>query len=236
MKTRFEMRLMVVAVVLAVAVVAAGFACAANPALTTPGPTPIADSHPPVVVALSDPLGPTGQDHGVPVGWRHDVGGAEAAASGFVESSRLVATGGPLTRRDVILALATPRYGPDLVDATDRQLDDLLFALGEHGVTPAGLIWSEHALTVDAIAQGADHVEVRVWSVLVLAANGGSVARQVWRTSTVTLVWTDGDWKVDRWDTRPGPLPAPPAEAQVSSVAEIASVTSWRPALSGVAS
>lgn len=236
MKTRFEMRLMVVAVVLAVAVVATGFACAANPSLTTPGPVPITDSHPPVMVALPDPLGPTGQDHGVPVGWRHDVDGAESAASGYVESSRLVATAGPLTRRDVILALATPRYGPDLVDATNHQLDDLLFALGAHGVTPAGLVWSEHALTVDATAHGSDRVDVGVWSVLVLAANGGSVARQVWRTSTITLAWTGGDWKVDRWDTRAGPLPAPPAEAQVSSVAEIESVTSWRPAVSGVAS
>lgn len=236
MKTRFEMRLMVVAVVLAVAIVATAFACAANPSLTTPGPVPIADSHPPIMVALPDPLGPTGHDHGVPVGWRHDIDGAEAATASYVESSNLVAKAGPLTRRDVILALATPRYGPELVDATDHQLDDLLFALGEHGVTPAGLIWSEHALTVDATAHGADRVDVRIWSVLVLAASGGSVARQVWRTSTLTLVWTSGDWKVDRWDTQPGPLPVPPAEAQVSSVAEIASVTSWRPAVSGVPS
>ena len=188
--------------------------------------------------ALSTPVllgrvGPTGIDHGVPVGWRHDEVGAQSAAAAFVESSGLAATAGPLSRRDVVLALATPTYGPALVAATDQQLDDLLFALGQRGVSPSDLIWSEHALTAHSDVRTADEIDVQVWSVLVLAARRGSAPRQIWRTSTLTLRWIGGDWRVDRWSTAPGPLPAPPAEVDVSSVAAVGEVVAWSPARPG---
>jgi hypothetical protein len=199
-------------------------------------PARVASDDTAVLERLPDPVGPTGTGNGVPLGWAHDTAGAEAAAVAFVESSGLVATAGPLTRRDVILVMATARYGPVLVEATNRQLDDLLFELGERGLTPAELVWNEYALTVTSTPHDPDRVEVRVWSVLVMGTDGGSVARQVWRTSILSLDWVDGDWKVDQWNTEPGPLPAPPPEAAASSVAGIAEVTSWRSVSSGAAS
>jgi hypothetical protein len=223
----------VVAVVVFVSVVAmAAFICHSSapavhrtiddePAASTPG------------VVLLGRVGPTGADHGVPVGWRHDEVGAQSAAAAFVESSGLAATAGPLSRRDVVLALATPAYGPALVAATDQQLDDLLFALGQSGVSPSELIWSEHALTAHSDVRTADEIDVQVWSVLVLAARTGSTPRQIWRTSTLTLRWIGGDWRVDRWSTALGPLPAPPAEVDVSSVAAVGEVVAWSPARPG---
>ncbi len=186
-----------------------------------------------VIVAVADPIGPTDENHGVPVGWRHDRHGAEAASAAYVEASGLVATDGPLARRDVVLALATPDYGPSLVDSTNRELDDLFFSMGERGLNRADLIWSEHALTLHSTVRSDNEIEVQVWSVLVLAARGGSVSRQIWRTSTLDLRWVNDDWKVDRWSTDPGPLPAPPAEIDTASVTAIAEVTSWSPARSG---
>lgn len=185
------------------------------------------------VVAVVMPVGPTGKKYGVPTGWHHDRRGAEAAAAAYVETSGLVATAGALARRDAVLVIATPGYGPILAAGTDRRLDDLLFSLGERKQSRADLIWSEHALTLHSTARSADEIEVRVWSVVVLATRGGSVPRQVWRTSTLTLRWVHDDWKVDRWSTETGPLPAPPAEIDTSSVAAIAEVTGWPTAPSG---
>lgn len=233
-KTKFEMRLMVVAVVALVVVVAIAFALAARPSFDPPGPVTLAEQSPAVLVELPQPLGPSRHGAGgVPVGWRHDQAGAEAAAAAYVESSALVAKAGPLARRDVILTLATPDYGPSLVEATNRELDDLLFALGERGLVPADLVWSEYALSVSSERTSADRCVVHVWSVLVLGAKGGSTVRQVWRTSTLELAWTDGDWKVERWATSPGPFPAPPPEADASTLAEASEVISWRRAPGG---
>ncbi len=220
----------VVAIVVLISVVAiAAFSCHSSAPTVHRTIDDEAAASTPAVVLLGR-IGPTGTDHGVPVGWRHDEVGAQSAAAAFVESSGLAATTGPLSRRDVILALATPAYGPALVAATDQQLDDLLFALGQRGVSPSDLIWSEHALTVHSDVRTADEIDVQVWSVLVLAARTGSAPRQIWRTSTLTLRWIRSDWRVDRWSTAPGPLPAPPAEVDVSSVAAVGEVAAWSPA------
>lgn len=177
-------------------------------------------------------VGPRVSRLGVPTGWRHDAAGATAAAIGYVESTGLVARAGPLARRDVVLVLATESYGPELVDRTNRQLDDLLYAFGERGLTAEDLIWSEYALTVHVDRESAERVDVRVWSIVVLAARGGSVPRQLWRTTSVSLEWSDGDWKVGAWDSETGPTPSPPGEADVATVQEVDGVTAWTPARS----
>ena len=66
--------------------------------------------------------------------------------------------------------------------------------------------------TVEATATGA---QVRVWSVLVVAAPGVGPGRQVWRTVTLDMVDAGGRWLVDGWTSTPGPSPAPPAEGAV---------------------
>lgn len=226
-------RSVVGAVATAIAVAAGAFACATRTTATSTSSAEAGSTAP--MVAVVAPIGPSRVVHGVGVGWRHDQVGAEAAAVAYVEASRLVGTSGPLARRDVVMTLATREYGPTLVEATNRQLDDLRFQLGERGASTT-LVWGEHALTVDSTSRSTDEIEVRVWSVLVVGAESGSVARQVWRTSTLAVRWVDEDWKVDRWSTRPGPLPAPPPEASASSVGEVTGVLGWRPAWSAGAS
>lgn len=180
----------------------------------------------PVMVALDAPA-PTTNAHGVMVGWPHTTPGATDAAAAYVRASGLVASAGPLQRRDVIASLATTGFASALVEESGRELDDLLFSLGERGLAPDDLVWREFPLTADEASASADHVEVRVWSVLVVGATGGSVARQVWRTSTISLRWEDNDWKVDAWDSAAGPVPASASDAEVSPVDDIAEVTGW---------
>jgi hypothetical protein len=183
-----------------------------------------------------NPTPPTNEvDHssvrnGVLVGWHHDLAGARSAATSYVQASKLVAGVGPLTRRDVVLTFATPSYGPSLVDATNHQLDDLLFSMGSRQHSPDDLILSEHALTTRTVGVSDDEVEVQVWSVLVVSVEGGVTSRQVWRTSTLRLRWLESDWKVDHWETSSGPVPAPRVDEDASSTSAIQDVTSWLPA------
>jgi len=185
------------------------------------------------VQVTAAPVGPTGERHGAPIGWRHDAVGATAAASAYVAASGRLARLGPLARRDMVLALATDSYGETLAASVNSQLDDLLFALGERGVTGDGLVFVEYPLATRSDSDGADRARVQVWSVLVVATKSGAVPRQVWRTATLTMVWSNGDWKVDRWDTTTGPTPAPPPEVQVSDAATVASVAGWTPTAGG---
>jgi hypothetical protein len=196
-----------------------------------------APAQPPVAAASVpapgvDAVGPATRRHGVPVGWRHDASGATAAAIGDVRTIELVAAVGPLERQDIIRVFTTAAFGPSLTAKTNGQLDDLLFALGARGRTGADLIWHEFPLTARVDAQAPDEMVVEVWSVSLVLVTGGSVARQSWHTETVGLVWQDGDWKVDRWSSQPGPTPGLASEADLSPVPAVQANASW-PAVSG---
>jgi hypothetical protein len=179
--------------------------------------------------AVVSPVGPSGSRDGVPTGWRHDVAGAEEAAVGYVAVTGLAARSGPLTRRDMVLLLATEGYGPLLADQVSGQLSDLLYRLGERGLAPAGMVLVEYPLSVRSEPEGPDRVRVWVWSVTVFAAASGSVPRQLWRSSELVLVWERGDWKVDGWKAKEGPAPALGGEGRAGDVGAVSDVAGWRP-------
>ena len=87
-------------------------------------------------------------EHGVPVGWPLTQAGAEGAASAFVRATSLVARSGPLTRRDVVLTLATTASGPALVSSVNDELDGLTVGAEGRSVSPGELMWAEYPLTV----------------------------------------------------------------------------------------
>jgi len=88
-------------------------------------------------------------------------------------------------------------------------------------------VWSEYPLTVTSAMTSTTRADVRVWSVLIVGIKGGSVARQVWRTSTLTLEVEHGDWKVADWVDATGPSPVALNDTDIASVADLGEVTSW---------
>jgi len=184
----------------------------------------------PVVVAA---VGPAAVVDGVPHGWRHDPDGAEAAAVAVVRLTGEVATAGFITRSDIIASIATAAYGPELASVSSGQLAELSAELGDASVSPAQLVWSEIPLATRVVSADATRARVKVWAVLVVGVPDVGAPRQAWRTVTVDLAWERGDWRIDGWDTRPGPTPALAATAVVSTVEEIAEVTGWPPAGGG---
>jgi hypothetical protein len=213
-----------------VAVAAVGFAaCSIG---TDDSPQPINPPSAPGAAPGPDQLGPTGTRHGVPVGWPLGPDGARAAAVSAVGLTGEIAKSGFITRGDMIDTLATRGFASDLALATEHQLADLAEALGEIEVLPPAIVWTEVPLTVRVVDEGHGTARVEVWSVLVVASPDVGVPRQAWRTVTLDMVWEHDDWKVDAWDTTPGPTPALAAAAAVSNGREVADVADW-PAAAG---
>jgi hypothetical protein len=105
----------------------------------------------------------------------------------------------------------------------------MLLELGERDADVASLAVIERPITATAVPI-VDGVEVRVWSVLVVAVPGVGPGRQVWRTVTLQMVDHGGRWLVDGWTSTPGPSPAPPAEGAFDDAEAFVEPLSWPPA------
>ena len=164
---------------------------------------------------------------GIGHGWHHDDAGAIAAASNAVSVTGEIATAGFITRDDLIASIATAAYADELASVSSHQLDELSIELGEAGIAPSEIVWSELPLRTRLVSYSGDAAVVDVWSVLVVGAPGHGAPRQVWRTVTAGLVWEQEDWRIDRWEAVAGPTPALASNSVVSSVNEVARVLAW---------
>ena len=151
---------------------------------------------------------------------------ARRAAVAAVAMTPAVFAAGFISRRDLIAGMATPRYAPQLADATSRQVNDLLVELGRRTPDLSGLSVVEEPVTASAQVTG-PRGTARVWSVLVIVVPGAGPGRQLWRTTTVELELVDGRWLVDGWSSTPGPSPAPAAEGSFEDARELAPVMAW---------
>lgn len=159
---------------------------------------------------------------------QHDSDGALAAASAAVSITGDIATAGFITRDDLIASIASAQYADELAAVSSRQLDELSVELGQAGIAPSQLLWSELPLRAQVVSYGADAAVVEVWSVLVVGVPGHGAPRQVWRTVTLGLVWEGEDWRIDAWDAVHGPTPALAAASVVSTVDDVADALGWR--------
>ena len=150
-----------------------------------------------------------------------DVDGARLAAIDAVQATGPVVSAGPLTRRDLIDALATARFAPLLVGRTNDLVRGLELGPGVASVTAI-----ERPITAHAEA-GSDDVVVNVWSVFVVAASRTLPAREVWHTVTLAMRREAGRWLVDDWQSTPGPSPTGSMEAGASGYDAVTEVAGW---------
>lgn len=158
-----------------------------------------------------------------------DVEAARAAAVAAVGLTGSIIDAGLISRRDLVASIATPAYGPFLVDDTSMSVESMLAELGARHIDQRDLRVGEYPLTAAATVEGAG-VRVRVWSVMVIAAPGTGPARQVWRTVTVLMVDVEGRWLVDEWVSVFGPTPAPAVEVAFDDPGAVGAPMSWPPA------
>jgi hypothetical protein len=221
----------VVAVVAAGALVVVGLRAWVSPAHDAHRPVP-APAVEPQPHRPRDTAGPARVVNGVPSGWAHSPAGARAAAISAVAMTGTIARAGFVTRRDLVIALASHAYGPTLADSSGEQIDTMLRELGPAGVSMDTIVFHELPLTAHVRHADTTRARVAVWSVTVLGVLGRGAPRQVWRTVTVDLVWENQDWRIDRWTAVAGPTPILDAHAAVATVGEIASVSAW-PSIEG---
>lgn len=182
-------------------------------------PTPATDS-----ARISGGIGPAHWVDGVPAGWAptHQGAIAAAAAYGKVLSSKWFLS--DAGRRDrALAAMAAPGSLAEL--ETTQQGLAAAVATGPFGV---GLGQKDVASVLTIAYLGyrldgyrePDWARVRLWAVVV-AGNAANLPPQaLWATSTLTLRRTDGDWKLERAETTPGPVPVV-GQAEPSSPAEL---------------
>ena len=179
-------------------------------------------------VAEPSASSPSATGPGVAAAPSASIDEAQVAAIKAVGRTGEVVAEGFISRRELIETFTTRSFGPTFADETGRAIDAMLIELGSREVDLADLVVHEQPITSTAAAT-ADGVQVRVWSVLIIAAPGTGPGRQAWRTVTLDMVQHDGVWLVDGWASSPGPTPSPPAEGIVDSAETVAVPLSWDP-------
>ena len=168
---------------------------------TLPPPSSAAEpapADPPAVVAGS---GPTMVVHGVPMGYRPDVDGADAAAWEFVRASASMVT---MPRPEAIAAqrvMAAAGAEDDLVATRLAQLENIWKSVGSEDVS----YWYT-PIASRAEISGSGEALVDVWYVGVIRSPLVT-GLQWWRTATYRLVWEDDDWRVAQESDVAGPIP-----------------------------
>lgn len=206
---------------------------AAPPATTAPAvtatPAPGATATPgtaaaaPAAGAATSRVGPRKFEHGVGVGYANSRQGAVAAAANYstVLSSELILE--EATRRAAIDTLAAPEARAGLQETFDEAVASLRKGLGVTADNAGNVkvLMRAHPVGWKVDDYGNGTATVAIWVTGVTGSIGGTgppvPIREGWGTTTTSLRWVKGDWKLVDSTTVDGPLPiadvSPPTPA-----------------------
>lgn len=192
--------------------------------LTAPDDT----ARPPAGPSVREP-GPTRSVDGVPVGYARTREGAAAALLNYgVVLSRLLLEP-PAERRVALRVLGTP----DFAATTERTLARAREAAEQGPLGPAlrgeaTAVYRGGPLGYRVTRFNPDEAVVDTWAFGLAATTSGLAPRMAFQTTTTTLVWRDGDWKLAASDSRPGPAPSVDPDQHVSGRAFVEGVGQLR--------
>lgn len=157
---------------------------------------------------------PANSADSIPVGYPHTSTGAQSAAANYVvayESSSMVSS---TARHRLIDDIADPSIASSLqsqLDAAYSQIDTY-YGLSSAGVPPVGQTFVSRATPMGVLLAnyvgGSATVSVWVVGIAGLAGSGSThPVTESWTTLTVTLHWTQGDWKWVSFTSSDGPVP-----------------------------
>jgi hypothetical protein len=175
---------------------------------------PAASSTGPVTTPFQGNGIPANSADKVPIGYPHTSEGAESAAANYVtayEASPMVER---TARHRLIAAIADPAIATSLQSQLDATYDQVntAYGLSADGTPPSGQTFVSRTapIGVTLVSNGNDSATVSVWAVTIAGLAGSGSTHPVtenWTTITVTLHWTQGDWKWVSFNSSDGPVP-----------------------------
>lgn len=145
----------------------------------------------------------------VPVGYPHTRAGAAAATlngGAALGDPRVLLD--PARRTRVLKLIATDRYIKTFTGSGAAALDQARKApLGRGLADGAQTISLTSPLSYRVTSYDGDSARVVSWGVAVVGNDEGLAPSASWATTTTTLRWQDGDWKIDTAASADGPTP-----------------------------
>jgi hypothetical protein len=158
--------------------------------------------------------GPRSVIDDVPVGYARTPAGATAAATSFLTTlSERLMTLPPPARDAAVARMLAPGAPSDLGAQLSRgtaSIDNARrAAAGGSGASRAFIRNLPVAYRVRAFSP--ERASVGVWSDAVWVIDGIATPGQAWATTTLELVWAEGDWRLWSLASVDGPTPAAPS-------------------------
>lgn len=168
---------------------------------------------------------PDGTADSIPIGYQHSAQGAQSAAANYVAAYGSATMVHASARHKLVAAIADPAIASTLQSQLDATFTaaNTSFGLSADGTAPAGQTFVARAapIGVTLVNDTGNSATVAVWTVSVSGLAGpGSThpVTEVWSTITVTLHWTQGDWKWVSFTSSDGPVPT--SGQQIPSTAQ----------------
>lgn len=182
----------------------------------------VADASGPSTAPIQGSGLPSNTADTIPIGYQHNSKGAESAAANYVvayQSSSMVSA---TARHSLIADIADPAIASGLQSQLDTAYSqvDSAYGLSSNGVPPAGQTFVSRGspMGVSLSNYEGDSATVSVWMVTITGLAGTGSTHPVtesWTTVSVTLHWTQGDWKWVSFTSTDGPVPT--SGSQVTS-------------------
>ncbi|MFD8705890.1 hypothetical protein ACFV1W_25345 [Kitasatospora sp. NPDC059648] len=174
-----------------------------------PAPAPAMDGA--SAPAATAGLGPARVVSGVPVGYRHDRGGALSAAANYASAIGSPRVLTPEGRAGIVSAIAAPDAAAAISQQLDKSASGATFdqlRTDQAGKIPFGLASIPIALKLDGPGEPGDTATVQVYAVTYVASSTATAAGG-YGQATVRLSWTGGDWRLTGYTaiSTTGPVP-----------------------------
>ncbi len=178
-----------------------------------PSTTATPASHPDV----TDDAGPTNVVAGVPVGYAHSPDGAASAAVNYLGALAGPQLLDPSAYDALLRRMATGGGYSHLKSQADAGRPQALQNLGVGSSPAPQLIVRSAPLGYRIDSYSPAHGSISVWSVGVVGSSTTRPPDASWSTTTITLEWQGGDWRMSGYRTNAGPVP-PDSASQVPSI------------------
>jgi hypothetical protein len=161
-------------------------------------------------------------------GFARSEAGAVAAATSYLATIAELIDASPGERQTTLTRIAAPD-APTVVSDALQGLDivDASVADARTVLPTARVLIRDAPLAYQVVGFTPDRARVGVWSVGIVLVEGRTDATEVWSTSTIELVWIEGDWRVSSWSRSPGPTPAAASTATTPPSVLLDTVDGW---------